>query len=367
MKWSKGIIFALSAMMLLAGCGSKDNSGSSDQIKVKPIEEGDYETILGQESNQARILNNKSSGSMFDVYEIGKGLQELAKAHFSADSYQVQEGQLLTYSSLAASQNGLLGNQSDDNKTGLNPKVGEAFDLGNGDTTDDPFILTGIQEIDFLQNGDLSGVAIAMVMRQEWYEDHESGLYQVKKEMTDEKFRLFGEEAARKLVNNLRALPEVGDEMPIYVALYNANSADDTLPGHYFAEGYFVSRSTNFEDIDEQWYIFPSDAGSEIDSVTAGRMDTLKASLYDQLPENIGVVGKGKYVDKELRQLHITITMDAKTYVECSAIVHYTLSLMKDFNQDDYAIKIEVYSNKDLIATMVRAENESDFTTHLML
>ena len=46
--------------------------------------------------------------------------------------------------------------------------------------------------------------------------------------------------------------------------------------------------------------------------------DRLKASLYDQLPENIGVVGKGKYVDKELRQLHITITMDAKTYVDVS-------------------------------------------------
>lgn len=367
MKINKLLLLVMSGVLILTGCKTKDNKNQTSNLKVDAIEKGDYDTILSKENNQARILNSKSSGSMFDVYEIGKGLQELSKEYFSSDTYQVQEGQLLKFRDLAASQNGLLGNQSNENKTGLNPKAKEPFDLGNGEMTLDPFILTGIQEIDFLKKGELAGVSIAMVMRKQWYEDHESGLYQVKKEMTDEKFQLFGEEAARKLVSYLRALPEVGDDMPIYVALYNSSSADDKLPGNFFSEGYFVSRSTNFEKITEQWYMFPSDAATKIDNITAGKMDTMKASLYKQLPENIGVVGRGKYVDQTLKQLHITITMDSKSYVECSAITHYALSLMSDFNQGDYSIKVDVFSNKDLIATMVRANNESEFSTHMML
>ena len=90
-----------------------------------------------------------------------------------------------------------------------------------------------------------------------------------------DKMKLYGEECARKLVNYLRkAKPEIGNNTPIYVALYNTSSDDATLPGTYFEEAYFESKTNaEFKAINEKWALFPTSTATKLDGTNATYFD----------------------------------------------------------------------------------------------
>lgn len=341
-------------LVLLSGCEKSEEETPETMVETQALESGDYGATLPFLSSDARQQHQIRSRSLVDSLYIGTGLLNYAKPHFSTSNYTMQEGQFLAYDELAS----LLGRQSETNPDALNPASDAPFETGNG-SVNGAVLVRDIYEVDFIRNQETSGIALAIAFNT-IVGDNDT-------KVNDTQLQAFGEEAARNLVTYMRKMPEIGDSMPIYVALYKNTSSESTLPGSYFSEAYFEGRSASFSGINEQWVMFPSDDATTLDNSTAVQFTQVKASLAGYLPDDVSIIGKGRFADNKLRELHITVEMYAKTATEALSLTQYLKSQLSNFSSLDYKIQVEVRCQDETIATMVRAIGDKDVNVNTLL
>ncbi len=347
-------LIGCSAAMLLSGCSSQEDENPETMVETQALQSGDYGAALPFQSTSSRQQHQIRSASLIDNLYIGTGLLSYTKGRFSPSSYTIQEGQFLVYDEL----DNLLSRESDSNPDALNPASGSQFDTGKGNV-ESAVLVRDIYEVDFIRDKETKGVGIALVL---------NGIVGDQNiEVNADRLQAFGEEAARKLVTYLRKMPEIGDSMPIYVALYKNMSTESTLPGTFFSEAYFEGRSANFSDIDEQWVMFPGDEASALDNASATQFLQVKNSLANFLPDDVSMIGKGRFRDGKLSELHITVEMYAKTATEALSLTQYLKSLLNTFSSLDYKIQVEVRCQDVTIATMVRDIGEKDVEVNTLL
>ena len=349
----KQLFCGLCVGMLLSGC-TKTEENIDTMIETKALESGEYGTTLPFQSSSSRQQHQLRSVSLVDNLYIGTGLLNYAKSHFSVNNYTIQEGQFLIYDELS----NLLGRESENNSDALNPASGTSFDTGNG-KVNDPVLVRDIYEVDFIRSKETRGIALALVL------NGYVGDKEIK--ISDERLQAFGEEAARKLVTYLRKMPEIGDSMPIYIALYKNTSAESTLPGNFFSEAYFEGRSASFSSSKEQWVMFPGEEASKLDNSTVAQFTQIKNAFANFLPDDVSMIGKGKFTDNKLSELHITVEMYAKTATEALSLTQYLKSLLSTFSSLDYKLLVEVRCQDITIATMVRFIGDKDVEVNTLL
>lgn len=351
--YKKLSLFALcSVLVFVSGCIFKDEEQTETMVETEALETGEYGASLPFTSITSRQQHQIRSRSLIDSMNIGTGLLNYSTEYFSVKNYTIQEGKFLAYDEL----NSLLGRESDVNPDGLNPAKDSEFDTGNG-IVKDAALVRDIYEVDFVKSKEIHGLSLAIVFN--------SNLDSIK--VSDEKLQAFGEEAARKLVTYMRKMPEIGDSMPIYVALYKDTSTDSTLPGAYFSEAYFEGRSSNFSSIQEEWVLFPSDAATRLNASVATQFTQVKESLNGYLPDDVSIIGKGKFVNNQLQELRISVDMFAKTATEALSLTQYLKAQLTTFSSRDFRIQVEVKCQDETIATMVRAVGESDVNVNTLL
>ncbi|MGL5540659.1 MAG: CamS family sex pheromone protein [Erysipelotrichaceae bacterium] len=350
----KKISIWLATLFLLVGCGAPANDGTIDQV-IDPVIAGEYRFVLPYTNNDARQWHNQYKRSKMDVEAIGSGLLERSKQHFSPNTYLIKDGELIGYNQLLS----LLGRSSADNPYGLNPEKGSSFPSGDGINIPDAVLVSDIYEIDFVKQNeaefDLEGLSFAIVLNPT--QSIDDGLFGQSVTVMDQTLLTYGEEVARKFEQYLRTLPEVGN-LPIYMTLFKAGSSDATLPGSFMAEALFDSRSAKFTTIDERWVIFPSSEATRLDQVSAAQFQELKNSLHLFLPEDIGIIGQGKYQAGVLKQLNITINMQAKTYLEIQGVVQYIAQQVATYAPAEHTLQIEVKSSGETKAVMEKVGKE---------
>lgn len=357
-QWKK-ITCSLLCCFFVAGCNKDSNPTNETSVNTVAIEAGDYNATIpfvGSSSVQQHMIR---SNSLVDNMYIGTGLLEYAKQYFTPKSYTMREGQYLAYDELGS----LLGRESDENPDGLNPGKDVMFDTGNGEVKA-PVIVRDIYEIDFLKESAIGGVAVAVVLNRS-VKDSENNQMDVT--LAPEKLQLFAEEVARRLVTYMRKIPEIGEQVPIYIGLYKDTSSEEYLPGSYFSHAYFTGRSANFSKIDEKWVLFPSDEAIQMDGVVTTQFTQIKQSINNFLPDDVGMVGKGKFVDGLLQDLQIEIHTYAKTAVEAISLVQYTKSLLDTFSSTQFRIQVEISNQNKVIATMIRNQGEKAIHVNMLL
>lgn len=360
------LIWLFCLVLLVSACGSGSDTSDEDKAIVSDaVSEGDYRIITSQASNNTRLTHadfNLGASSL----EVGKGLMEYSKQHYSVDSYYLTEGQLISRRELQSvdinDKEVLLGRESEENSYGLNPKKESQFKIsGSSEITvgGDTVPVIDIYELDFKKSADsdeVDGISVCIVM-QSTITDKGGTTHTI----SDDTLFQYGSEQAMKLISFLRKKPEVGNSTPIYIMLYDNDSSDLTLPGRFVGEGYGKD-NISISKIKEEWTIFPSDRTTELDSVTAQQFNAVKKELQMIIPNDTGIVGKGKFVDDRLDSLEITITAQAVTYTEISAIVQRMNDLMGTFDSDDYEIKVTILNNDEPIAMLKREKNSKDVT-----
>ncbi|MFR9256596.1 MAG: CamS family sex pheromone protein [Merdibacter sp.] len=95
--------------------------------------------------------------------------------------------------------------------------------------------------------------------------------------------------------------PEISRNLPILITVY-CLSDDATLPGNFIQQAYFTSNSANFTDIDEEWLLLPSDDFEELDADVSSQFSTLKSGLSGVSPDDVFIVGKGRFVSGALAE-----------------------------------------------------------------
>ncbi|MDF9823757.1 protein involved in sex pheromone biosynthesis [Breznakia sp. PF5-3] len=366
------IIVFLCMIILLSACGS-DSSGDSKVNVTEPIVAGDYKILSSYASSNSRQTHVEFNRGWYDRETIGKGLMHYSKQHFSPDSYYLMEGQILKRGDLQINvpegpevdKEGLLGRKSSENEHGLNPESDSSFLISK---TPEQTIKVGrsttpivdIFEIDFTKEAssdpEIDGISLAIVLSPNVLDAQDK-----EHAISDDVLFTIGEEAAITLVDYLRKMPEIGNKTPIYITLFKAESSDDSLPGTFIAEAY-AKDSVSMSKLNEEWMIFSSENATKKDAVIAQQFDALKNELFMIVPNDIGVVGKGKFVDDKIDTLQITITSQAKTYTESSAIIQTVNESLNNFENDDIEISVRFYNDGEAYAMIKREKGTKDTT-----
>ncbi|ANC75584.1 CamS family sex pheromone protein [Fictibacillus phosphorivorans] len=369
-----GLLF-LSTLLLLTGCWGGDElekeekivqeKGKKDEkaIITGEINTGEkyYRSIFPFEPGGARGVIRYGVDNRLDINEFEMGLMRIAQDTFSTDKYFFQEGQILNEPTVT---NWLKRSDEDPGKskskldqTGLNPKLGVKVDEGDPGYKDkmleanknNPKYLSYVLEHNYLvQSGDgkvkLGGVVIGLSFNSTYYYDvNQQGLiYPGEVKLERDKVKQEAQKIAGQVASRLRTDAKLKD-VPIVFALYQEEERDSVTPGNFFASG-VVKKGSNsvssWEDVDEDYILFPSDAASKKKRSDYEKFTTFKSKVQEYFPNYIGVIGKGYYKDGNLERLTIEIPVQFRGKAE---IISFTQFVATSALGELPNVPIEVY------------------------
>lgn len=358
----------IAAMLSLSACGSNEDNAENGET-LQAVDKNDYASLLPYQSSDSSQMHAASlSTDMSDTFTVGAGLMELSKEHFSPSTHTFREGVFLDYDTLdaVADRSGLLGRYSKDKKNtpGLNPEIGTKFPTEDGNEvaiTASDILLLDIFEYDWYESKELKGISLGFVFNDKIGDSVNPSTIQ------KEKLNMYAEEAAIKAVNYLRKkVPEIGNDMPIYVAFYNMDSNDAALPGTFFREAYFKTKvNGTFESINEAWQLFPTTEAAKYDGTTSTSFDRFKANFKDIMPQDVSMVGKGHYRDSTLQELRINVTLHARSSGEVKTAIQLLNDKLSLFSTS-YSITVDI-SSDNTHAAVIKREKGSSQTTVITL
>lgn len=348
-------IYLVVILVLISACAKPIVDEDDNNVAIISSVAGEYPVAFDYEASSTRNYHGTYLGS-YDLIEIGSQLIEKSKQHFSVKNYILQEGQIISNERLSD----LVKRESSSTPSGLNPPKGSEFDIGDGTTLLDPVLVADVVEVNFLDNDkdglSLAGISVAVVFNQ--IQTRETSTSITTYEIEQERLYQYATDVGRKLESYLRTLDQVG-EIPIYIGLYSTKNVDAAVSGSYFGEGYFVSRSGQFKPLNERWLIIPSSEVEKLDPITSSLFASLKKSLQQLLPEAVGVIGKGRFVNDKLDYIKIDIQLVGKTYMEIKATTQLAASIIEGSQDSGARLVAKVTSLGKVVAIVEKKANQN--------
>ena len=101
--------------------------------------------------------------------------------------------------------------------------------------------------------------------------------------------------------------------------------------------------------------LLPSDDFEKQDADVSSQFSTLKNGLSGVSPDDVFIVGQGRFVDGSLAELDIAVNLHAKTGAEAIALAQYVYGQTSLFTSTNYEISIDISSDNDHVAVINRA------------
>ncbi len=209
----KKLISILIVALILVGC-QKTVDNDEGELVIVNTDSSSYNYVKPFETTYNRF-EHSSVYSGKDYMEIGSGLLEISKEHFSTSDYDVKEGAFLTdfkndYQPLVRYR------ESTENPFGLNPTRDTVVQVNPNDSVKGPIFVSDIYEVNFVEkknHEELGGISLALILNQT-VRDEESG----KNIIVDDKvlYDFATEIAGPKLESYLRKKPELSN-VPIMI------------------------------------------------------------------------------------------------------------------------------------------------------
>lgn len=369
-----GLLF-LSLLLVMTGCLGDDELEKEEKVvqekgkkEEKAIITGEintgekyYRSIFPFEPGGARGVIRYGVDNRLDINEFEMGLMRVAQDTFNTDKYFFQEGQFLNEPTvtnwLRRADEKPGKSKSDLVQTGLNPKLGVKVDEGDAQYVDkmleanknNPKYLSYVLEHNYLvQSGDgkvkLGGVVVGLSFNSTYYYDVKNNnlIYPGEIKLDRGKVQKEAQKIAGEVASRLRQDPKLQD-VPIVIALYQEEERDSVTPGNFFSAG-VVKKGSNsissWENIDEDYLLFPSDTASKKKRSDYEKFTTFKAKVQEYFPNFIGVIGKGFYKDGNLERMTIEIPVQFRGKAE---IISFTQFVATSALGDLPNVPIEVY------------------------
>jgi protein involved in sex pheromone biosynthesis len=381
-------VTALTSILLLSGClSNKDNEETvvkEEESKQKVTisreintSEQFYRSVLPFEPSAARGLVEAGVDNRLDIDELETGLMRIAQETFDTENYFLKEGQFLSKEEVQS----WIDRSSSKNEGGLNPSLpGDVESLSVDQKLaaeeNSPKYLSYVLEHNYLVQTDegkvqLGGVVIALSMNNSYYyrvEDAEGrylfGDTKLDTQKVEEEAKKMGEE----VVSRLRQKEELRD-VPIVIALYQEAERESIVPGYFFASTIVNEGKSTIKDwnnIDEQYYFFPSNQALEDYRDDAEKFNNFKARVEEFFPNYVGVIGKGFYKKGELQRLTIDIPMQFYGKAEVIAFTQYVTDLIdKNFFQKGAAIEVNITSMNRQESLIVKDPDKEEPYVHI--
>lgn len=379
----KLLIIAAACMAVLSACSQdigepeqivQETEESTEEKAIIPkyrISEDYYKMLVPFKTSEARGLVASNLDTRFDVDEFETGLMRMASDKFPTDKYVFQEGQYLDKKTV---QNWLSrkleGKDLEEAKRkdksfkneGLNPPES---------SEKSPIYVTHILEHNYLVKKDektleLGGVSIGLALNSVYYYRTEDGIQKENKidKATIEKK---GKEIAQVVVKRLRDIEGL-EKVPIVVSLYEQAPKSSIVPGHFFARTIVDGGSENigkWENINEEYYFFPSEEGAKKKPDDANTFKRLKGDIEDFFPNYTGIIGKAFYQDGEMKQMKIEIPVQFYGKTEVIAFTQFLTGKVVEYYKDYISLEVTINSSRGPEALIVREPGQDKPTVHV--
>lgn len=374
----------LAFVLLLTGCApnfQKDEEivQETDDAKKKAIipkfkiSDQYYQTILPFEPSGARGVIVGQLNTRYDIDEFEMGLMRIAQNTFSPSKYFFQEGQYLDSKTVGQWLNRKYTEEQltqlkikPEQNVGLNP-----IDPGVGDVKtrneENPIYLAHILEHNYLIKGEdgtarLGGVVIGLAMNSVHYFQEVKYGATFEKKIDHNKLEQEGKKIAEQVISRLRNMKGL-EKVPITIALFEQESQSSVVPGNFFAyanveEG--SSKIGGWESVKEDYVLFPSDDATKNHRDDLTIFSNFKQDVEEYFPNFNGVTGNAFYIDDELKELKINITIQFYGKAEAVGFTQFVAGLVLEHFPDYISVEVNVSSVNGEEALIVRNVNQSE-------
>jgi protein involved in sex pheromone biosynthesis len=383
----KQFMIWMALLLFLSACAPKfgeeevvQKKNNKEQKAVIPkynISDSYYRVVLPFKPSGARGEVVEDLNTRLDVDEFETGLMRVAQERFSPEDYLFQEGQYLDKETVKRwLQRKRTAEQLKKEKMkpseniGLNPPIS---DQGTNEEKNQksPIYLAGILEHDYLtkisdDKVKLGGVVIGLALNSVHYYETEEG-YPREVKIKDDDIEREGKRIAAEVLSRLRNIKGL-KEVPITIALYKQAPRSSVIPGHFFAVTHVDEGSSTIDDwetIKEEYYLFPSDEAEENHRDDWLKFNNFKSDIEEFFPNYTGVVGKGLYVNDQLQQLTINITMPFYGKAEVIGFTQYVTGLVMEKFPDYINVSIYITSTVGPESVIVRKAKADQPFVHI--
>lgn len=320
-----------------------DNKGKQAkkvQITPKIGSSDQYRTVVNFQPGAARGGILYGVNNRLDIDEIETGLMRLSKPTFSPNRYVYEEGQYLSQNTIDS----WLRNKSKNNPKGLNPPLPKGYNSYSATKKinylkSHPSYLDYVLEQDYLiQEGNnklkLGGISLAISMAAVYsymVQDNQGRQYDEQVQLNTSVGKQKAKQYAQVIVKRIRSKYSALKNVPIVIGLYQEQTKDSLVPGHYFARTVVSAGSStigNWKKVNESHVLFPSTQATNQHKTDADKFAQLTKQIQKYFPNFIGVIGKGFYVDHRLQKLTVDIPIKFYGETEVMSFTQYVAGLL---------------------------------------
>ena len=363
-------ILLLCALLLLTSCAPSFNKDeevlqndedSPVETSIVPgnrLDNNTYRMILPYRTSEARGIITNQIANRVDIDEMEEGLRRHSTAVFDPGEYLFQEGRYLTSDTVLE----WIGEFNPDREDDWDKETHE----------NNPRIFSHILEQNYLKlnedkSGQLAGISIGIGLKSVYrFQAPKNGDYFSYDIPMDEMLQK-GYEVAENAVQRLREMEGLGD-VPILIALYREEAQSSPVPGNYVAKTVVQGGSTavgNWETIDEEYVLFPSNEASEKYVEDAELFNSFGNQIAEFFPNYVGAIGEGYYENGELQQLTIEIPIEFYGKAEVIGFTQYAHGLVQDTFKNHYDLEINITSSNKVESLIYRGAREEQPTIHI--
>ncbi|SEO05027.1 Protein involved in sex pheromone biosynthesis [Amphibacillus marinus] len=369
-------------LALLAGC-APDFSGPDqvidetlpDDIQQETaiipnygVSENEYQVLLPYRLSQSRGVTTNQVANRLDITTIENDLRRHSVDVFDPDTHYFQEGQQIASSELYS----WLSRESDSSELGLNPTINQDADNLQQEEFDNPRYLSHILEQNYLVRNDdnavqLAGISLGIAMKSNYRYQTEIGGPFYYRDIEEDDMLSEANRIANEVTERIRA-KEGLQEVPIMIAIYREAARNELVPGSFVAKTVVQGGSTtaaNWEAIDEQYALFPSTQGRNLDSDISATIEDLQSSIADFFPNYVGVIGEGFYQGDQLRKLTLEIPIEFYGQAEVVGFTQYVYGLLMESFQTHFDLEVNIKSSDRQESLIFREAGEEEPVVHI--
>ena len=341
----KKYLILIIILLLLTGCNEKEN-----KVTEMTFDDEYYDIMTPYKTGVGNNYVRSSVITTYDYTLVDSGLMDIAVQYFDPNDVKFQAGQYLT-------EEILIDLLSDEN---LNNAETETID----DITIKPNYISAIHEQNFLNDqGELSGIAIALVINPYQEYQNSSGTYLYKALNTDEAIK-FGQEKAQTLLEYIREIDGL-EKVKIMMSLFVVGSPDEISSGNFEYVGDTTNDKITFEDLDYQYQYLTSNYVLENDLNNYTAFGTLVKNIESEV-DDLYITAEGLYDNNNLKRVEITVNSSLLTKDKLLMISQlFAEEITKQFN-DNILIKVYLKINDDTKALIVKKRDSLESNIYLL-
>lgn len=330
--------------------------------------------------NTAHAMNNR-----VDIEQFELGLMEIAMGRFDPEDYYFQEGDNLSGEVLNSWLRRYEPSQDDEDldededeayesveeeheveeSAGLNPPLADADDDEEA-MREAPLILSNIIEHNYYSGDDedveLSGVVMGISVRSVYYfrTEDEDGYYFHEQTIDEETALDYAEEAADEMLERMRAVEEL-ENVPVTFAIFHEQPRGSVNPGTFKRTAEAGSEDTElsgWESINEQNFVFPSNAARDEHPAAAERFSEFKEDINEFFDYPAGVIGRGRYKDGNLDEMKVEINLQSHGKAEVIALTQFISSRLEEVFQSQAPVYVYLDSVEGREAVIIQNPGE---------